>query len=159
MRIKCDNVGKMLSRVPDDMVKCSVNVSRDYLHYCYCSTFSSKSNNVGFFQHASEVASEVDFLHLEYFFHPFSLSLSIEVQPLKPSSNAISSTESPTSPPVCECSLWFRFLEHRVVLACTPCAAQGSSSSIRQSLLLTLVGGPVAGTAIREVEPCPKCRK
>lgn len=56
VRIKCDNVGKMLSRVPDDMVKCSVNVSRDYLHYCYCSPFSSKSNNVGFFQHGSEVA-------------------------------------------------------------------------------------------------------
>lgn len=100
-----------------------------------------------------------NFLRLEYFFHPFLLSLSIEVQPLKPSSNAISSTESPTSPPVCECSLCFRFLEHRTVLACTPCAARGSSSCIRQSLLLTLVGGPAAGTAIKEVEPCPKCRK
>lgn len=54
VRIKWDNVGKMLSQVPDDMVKCSVNVSRDYLHCC-C-TFSSKSNNVGFFQHAFKVA-------------------------------------------------------------------------------------------------------
>lgn len=64
-----------------------------------------------------------NFLRLEYFFHPFLLSLSIEVQPLKPSSNAISSTESPTSPPVCECSLCFRswstarcWRAHRVLL-------------------------------------------